>query len=295
MNAPRNKQIMDIRPLEASFGAEVTGVDLSAPLGDDGMRSLTEALYQHRVLVIRDQRLNKEQYLKFGQRWGTPIPHVLDHLRMPGFPALMAIGNTESKDKSEAVRNGTVLWHTDQSYEAVPASATMLYAIKAPVEGGETQVCNMTTAYEELAPEMKKRLASLQVAHQYGRGKLRAYEYAASPIKTSDQHEKLPTYFHPLILNHHVTGKKTLYGVGQSSYAIRGMNDNEATALLEELKDHVLQERFIYRHKYKVGDVAMWDTFQTLHSGSKIDVASCEEDSRLLWRISVRGKPDIYN
>ncbi len=129
---------MDIRPLEASFGAEVTGVDLSAPLGDDGMRSLTEALYQHRVLVIRDQRLNKEQYLKFGQRWGTPIPHVLDHLRMPGFPALMAIGNTESKDKSEAVRNGTVLWHTDQSYEAVPASATMLYAIKAPVEGGET-------------------------------------------------------------------------------------------------------------------------------------------------------------
>ena len=73
------------------------------------------------------------------------------------------------------------------------------------------------------------------------------------------------------------------------------MDDEDAVALLEKLKDHALQEKYIYRHKYKVGDVAIWDTFQTLHSGSKINVATSEKDSRLLWRISVRGKPDIYS
>ena len=72
------------------------------------------------------------------------------------------------------------------------------------------------------------------------------------------------------------------------------MEDGKAIELLEQLKDHVLQEKFIYRHKYQVGDVAIWDTFQTLHCGREIGIATREEDSRMLWRISVRGKPTIY-
>ena len=96
-------------------------------------------------------------------------------------------------------------------------------------------------------------------------------------------------------MRHHITGEKALYGVGQSSYGIKGMEDGKAVELLEQLKDHVLQEKNIYRHKCQVGDVAVWDTFQTLHSGRQIGIATCEEDSRMLWRVSVRGKPAIYN
>ena len=95
-------------------------------------------------------------------------------------------------------------------------------------------------------------------------------------------------------MRHHITGKKALYAIGQSSYGIKGMEDSKALDLLEQLKDHVLQEKYIYCHKYEVGDVAIWDTFQTLHSGRQIGIATCEEDSRMLWRISVRGKPAIY-
>ena len=208
---------------------------------------------------------------------------------------MMTVGNTDAKDQNEAVRNGTVLWHTDQSYEAVPASATMLYSIKTPRTGGETQICNMVAAYQGLDPGMKDKINGLQVAHQYGRGKLRSAEYAASPIITKKQDDQLPTFFHPLVLKHHVTGEKSLYAVGQSSYAIKGMSDGDAITLLEELKDHVLQEKYIYRHKYRIGDVAIWDTFQTMHSGTKIDVATGEPDARLLWRISVRGKPLIHH
>ena len=286
---------MDIRPLDANFGAEISGIDLNNSLSDETWRTLTDALYANRIIVIRNQNLDKETYYQFGQKLGDPIPHVLNHLRMPDYPAMMVVGNTDEKDKTEAIRNGTVLWHTDQSYEAVPASATMLHAIKVPQTGGRTQICNMVKAYEDLDDATRMRLETLQVAHQYGRGKLRPEEFRASPIMTSEQQEKLPTFYHPLVMPHPITGLKALYAVGQTSYAIKGMEDNEAIALLEQLKDHVLQEKYIYRHKYRVGDIAIWDTFQTLHSGEMIDVAKGESDARLMWRISVRGKPAIYH
>ena len=286
---------MDIRPLDANFGAEIIGIDLNNSLNDESWRILTNALYENRIIVIRNQNLDKATYFQFGQKLGEPIPHVLNHLRMPDYPAMMVVGNTDEKDKTEAIRNGTVLWHTDQSYEAVPASATMLHAIKVPQTGGRTQICNMVKAYEDLDHDTKMRLETLQVAHQYGRGKLRPEEFRASPIMTSEQQEKLPTFYHPLVMPHPITGLKALYAVGQTSYAIKGMEDNEAIALLEQLKDHVLQEKYIYRHKYRVGDIAIWDTFQTLHSGEMIDVATGESDARLMWRISVRGKPAIYH
>ena len=286
---------MDIRPLDANFGAEISGIDLNNPLNDETWRTLTDALYANRIIVIRNQNLDKETYYQFGQKLGDPIPHVLNHLRMPDYPAMMVVGNTDEKDKTEAIRNGTVLWHTDQSYEAVPASATMLHAIKVPHTGGRTQICNMVKAYEDLDDATRMRLETLQVAHQYGRGKLRPEEFRASPIMTSEQQEKLPTFYHPLVMPHPITGLKALYAVGQTSYAIKGMEDNEAIALLEQLKDHVLQEKYIYRHKYCEGDIAIWDTFQTLHSGEMIDVATSESNARLMWRISVRGKPAIYH
>jgi alpha-ketoglutarate-dependent taurine dioxygenase len=286
---------MEIRTLDSHFGAEILGIDLRDATDNDLMHALTQVLYENRVIIIRNQSFTEESYLEFGRHWGTPIPHVLDHLRMHRYPALMVVGNTEQKDQVETVRNGTALWHTDQSYEAIPASATMLYAIKVPTIGGETQICNMVAAYQELDRTVKRRLDSLEVAHQYGRGKLRSFEFMASPITTEKQQDQLPTFYHPLVMRHHITGEKALYAVGQSSYGIKGMEDDKALELLEQLKDHVLQEKYIYRHKYEVGDVAIWDTFQTLHSGRQIGIATCEENSRMLWRISVRGKPRIYS
>ena len=94
---------------------------------------------------------------------------------------------------------------------------------------------------------------------------------------------------------HDVTGRKTLYGVSGTPFAIEGMDEDEGAAILKELKRHALQERFIYRHKYRVGDIAIYDTTQTLHSGTPIEPAKDERNTRLLWRISVRGKPRVWH
>ncbi|MCH9672250.1 MAG: TauD/TfdA family dioxygenase [Gammaproteobacteria bacterium] len=284
---------MSVDELDAPFGAVVNGVDVSR-LGPGEMKTLTEVLYANRLIVLKGQSLDKAAYLRFGRSWGEPIPHVLDHMRMPGFPELLVVGNTEQKDKDNAIRNGAALWHTDQSYEAVPATATMLYSIQAPAVGGETQFCDMARAYDALSDDMKARIGSLEVAHKYGRGKLRADDLDVNPLANDDQDSRVPVIYHPLVMEHPITSRPTLYALGHGAHAIKGMSDGESAALLEELKTHVLQEAFIYRHRYEVGDIAIWDTLQTMHRATPIDYVSDADTARLLWRISVRGIPQVY-
>ena len=183
--------------------------------------------------------------------------------------------------------------HTDQSYEKVPASATMLYSIAAPEQGGETQFCDMAAAYDHLDEGTKRRIDGLRVAHKYGRGKRRKDEPPANPIVNDEQDSRVPPVYHPLVMPHPVTSRKALYALGHGAYAIEGMADAEAEALLDELKDHALEERHIYRHKYAAGDLVVWDTLQTMHAATPIGVATGKADSRLLWRISVRGRPAV--
>jgi len=283
-----------INRLNSNFGVEIRGIDLAQNRSEATLRMLAENLYQHQVIVIREQNLEKDQYLDFGRQWGTPIPHVLDHMRMEGYPEMMTVGNTEQRDRESRIRNGAALWHTDQSYEAVPASATMLYSIKAPAKGGETQFCNMHMAYEALPAERKSQLQSLKVKHKYGYGRRRPGELDVNPLINDDQDNRVPPVLHPMVMTHPVVQRKMLYALGHGAYGISDMADDQAYGLIESLKDHVLQEKFIYRHRYAVGDLVIWDTLQTMHSATPIDIPGSEQEQRLLWRISVRNKPVIY-
>lgn len=285
-------QRVSITPVDAACGAEVRGVDLARDLNDDLMLRLTTALYEHRVLVIKDQNFDQESYRRFGQQWGTPIRSVLAHMRLGGYPEMMAVGNTEEKDKSDEIRLGSGLWHTDQSYEKVPASATMLYSILVPRTGGETRFADTVAAYEALEPETQARLDTQMVSHLYGAARRREDEHAACPLVNEEQRGNVPPCKHPLVRRHPVTGHRALYAVGQSPYAIDGLPENEAQALLWNLREHCIQDRFVYTHKYAVGDLVIFDTFSTLHAASPIEVVDpAEDNARLLWRISVRGLP----
>ncbi|MEE8444538.1 MAG: TauD/TfdA family dioxygenase [Alphaproteobacteria bacterium] len=282
-----------ITPVDGPFGVEVSGLDLARGADEATMRELVAALHENRFMVIRGQSLDRDQFLAFGRHWGEPIPHVLDHLRMPGYPGMMAIGNTGKTADREEIRNGAAFWHTDQSYEAEPSSATLLYSIKAPEVGGDTLIADMFAAYDELDDYGKAGIEDLQVRHLYGAASGRDGETIAAPIINDEQAAKVPVVTHPLVRGHPVTGRKALYSVAGTPCGIEGMDQDAAEALLGKLKAHALQEKFIYRHKYAAGDVVIWDTSATLHSGTKIDAATGESDSRLLWRISVRGRPKV--
>ena len=277
----------------SSFGVEVRGVDLSQYISDETITSILDALYEHRVIVIKHQDLDEGSYLAFGRKFGTPDPHPVDHLRLAGFPEIEAVGNTQERDKDEAVRNDAAFWHTDQCYEANPASAIMLYALKIPQAGGETLIADMRSAYGDLNQGLKDRIDRLVVRHFYGSTGGRYGDTKAPPIKTIAQEDRLPPVLHPLVLRHPVTGRKSLYAVTGFTTAIDGMADEEAAALLQTLKTHALGPKYVYSHRHAAGDITIIDQFQTLHSAVPIDRATGSQDARLLWRIGIKNAPGV--
>lgn len=285
--------MIEIRPLDGPFGCAVYGLDAAAGVGPETCRKLHEALYAHRVLVVKGQSCDKDAYLAFGRQWGAPIPHVIDTSRMPGYPEMMEVGNTSKRAQNELNRNSAAFWHTDQSYDADPATVTMLYARKIPDIGGETRVVDMKAAYDDLDSATKRRIDGLTARHLYGAASGRDGEKPTAGL-TERQAAEVPATLHPLVRSHGITGERALYAVAGTAIGIDGMPEEEGQELIAALKAHCLQDKYIYEHRYEVGDIAMWDTQMTLHAAKPIDAPNGPGTERLLWRISIRGKPAVY-
>ena len=286
--------MIDLRPCAPpSFGAEIHGVDLGVGVSDEVLGAVVDALYAHRVVVIKGQRLDEARYLAFGRRLGRPTAHALDHLRMPGYPEIEPIGNVNEKDRDAALRNGAAFWHTDQAYEAEPASMIVLYAIRMPEVGGETLIADMRSAYEDLDDETRNRIDSLVVRHAYEAAQGGEGEERAIPIRSEAQRARLPPVRHYLTPPHPVTGAKCLYALTGFACGVEGLPEPEGRALLGALKAHALQARYVRRHRHEVGDVLLIDTLQTLHAAIPIEYATGAHDARLLWRLGIKGAPEV--
>ena len=282
-----------LQPLEGPFGCAAYGVDLANGVDDDQFRTLSQALYRHRVLVLKGQACDEVSYLRFGRQWGTPIQHVVDTARMAGYPDMLEVGNAGTRAPRPIRLNAAAFWHTDQSYEADVATATMLYARKVPDEGGETRILDMKAAYDGLDDVMRQRIAGLVAMHYYGATSGRDGELP-TPRLSDSQAANVPPVPHPLVRPHAVTGVPALYAIGGTAFDLVGMPTADAEVLIRALKAHCVQEKYIYAHKYEVGDVAIWDTQMTMHCAVPIGPPEGPGTERLLWRISVRGVPGIY-
>ena len=286
--------MLDLRPYATpAFGAEIHGLDLAGDLPDSLMGEILDALYAHRIVVIKNQGLDEAQYLDFGRRLGRPVAHALDHLRMPGWPEIEPIGNVNEKDRDAAVRNGAAFWHTDQSYEAEPASMIVLYALEMPEDGGETLIADMRSAWEDLDGDTRSRIGSLVVRHAYEAARGGDGEERAIPVRSQEQRARLPAVRHYLAPPHPVTRARSLYAVTGFACGVEGMDDDEAGTLLDALKAHALRPRYVRRHRHEVGDVLLIDTLQTLHAALPSEFARGAHDSRLLWRLGIKGAPKV--
>jgi taurine dioxygenase len=267
------------------MGIALTGVDLSQPLDDAAFRDVEQAFFDGQVLAIKGQRLKPEQFVAFARRFGKPEPHVIDQFHYPGHADILILSNRQKDGKPVGLADAGSYFHTDYSYLDVPARVTMLYSIETPQRGGNTLFANMYAAYDGLSDVMKQRIETFVVRHHYGnRDDLdESSRTAASPL-TGEQKGKVNWVRHRLVRTHYGTGRKALYAVSGSSFGIDGMPDDEAIQLLDELKDHALQEKYRYSHRYEVGDVVLWDDLSLLHSATLTDPSQ----PRTLWRITVK-------
>ncbi len=286
---------LSVKPLPGPFGAEIEGLDLSQPLDRDTAKELIDVFHAHKVIAIRRQKLEFEDFDRVTREFGDQKPHFLDHLRMRGHPAILMLSNMFEDGKPLGVFEGAAFWHTDVAYQDPPNSSTVVYSIKNPDAGCPTTFADCVAAYDALPETMKAFLDDKVVLHHYGnRADMDEDSPTSAERLTPEQKAAVSNVYMPLVRRHHVTGVKALYGCAGSSFGIVGMPDDEATDLLDELAAHCVQDRFTTSYDYEVGDLAAWDTFQTLHMATLQKPATGDTDSRILWRVSVTGKPPVY-
>ena len=277
--------MLHLKPLSPGFGLEAWGVDLSEPISDEAFAEIEDAFFDGQVLAFRHQQLTPRTFLAFARRFGPPEPHVIDQFHHPDDPNILILSNVEIDGEPQGLADAGTYFHTDYSYLAVPARATMLYSIEVPEVGGNTLFANQYAAYDDLPVAMKRKIDPLVAVHHYGNRHVGEGEArTAASTLSDDQKAKMPLITHPVVRRHPVTGEKALYAVSGSSYGIVGMPDDEAVALLDELAAHATQPKYLHSFVNGVGDLVIWDNASLLHCATLVD--PCH--ARTLWRITVK-------
>lgn len=280
--------MLDSRMLAPAIGSVVHDLDLSKDMSDRTMRALVDLLFDRGVLVIPGQTLSDAAYVRFARFFGKPLEFFIPEHRNPDHPEIIHIGNDPATPP--AMRDGAVHWHSDSSYEAVPGAVTMLFGKEAPDIGGETHFASTTAAYADLPEAMKRRIDGLVARHELGRAPWIEGETVPDPDRPR---RKTDAPEHPLVMTHPVMGRKGIFTSG-TAYAINGMDDAEATALIRSLREHIVKPAYRTRYKVMPGDIVLWDNFGTVHCASPIDYSSEPGKRRLLYRISTKGLPSFH-
>jgi taurine dioxygenase len=275
-----NTATMQVKPVSAAIGSEVSGVDLSQPLSDAQFRRIEQAWHDGLILLFRGQHLDEAQQVAFCERFGTLAGVLNKHTGRGTHPSVMYISNIrENGQLIGALPDGEMFFHSDQCYVEQPAMATMLYAMEIPSKGGDTLFANMYKAYDTLPDELKKKLDGLTAEN--------VYDYEASgTTRGSKIKEGVKHFAHPVIRTHPVTKRKALYVNRLMSDHIVGMPIGESNEILNFLFDHAEKPEFVYAHQWKVGDLILWDNRCSLHARSDFDAS----ERRKLRRITVLGE-----
>jgi taurine dioxygenase len=270
-----------VKRLGPQIGAEIQGVDVKT-LDDAGFAAIYRAWLDHNVVVLPGQQLELDDFLRYSRRFGVVHPHPSKSTRHPEVPEITVLGvNKFGPDGAldQAIyRRGAEGWHTDGAYDQEPFKATQLYALAVPSRGGDTLFASMYAAYEALPPRLKARLDGRRGVFTYG-GRRKA-----TALLNPEDRDWTPVV-HPIIRTHPETGRKALYFDPGKILAIEGLEADESDALIDELTDRMIQPEGEYRHRWRKGDVVIWDNRCSYHKAAG-DYPP--EEDRIHWRVSIK-------
>ena len=274
---------ISIRQLGHGFTGEVTGVDCRKPLSADEVAAIHAGMDQYAVLVFRDQKLSDGEQLQFTlhlgvieeTRGGTPghIHFRTDREvrklgpRIKDFSNIDASGKPLSTDsRAYMFKLADQLWHSDSSFNAIPASYSLLSGRSVTSWGGNTEFADMRAAYDALDNRLKEEIEDLVCLHSnmYSRGKLGLTEF------TDDERIVFQPVRQRLVRRHPVTGRKSLF-LSAHAGEIEGMSLPQARMLLIDLTEFATREEFVYSHVWRINDFVMWDNRSTMHRGRRFD------------------------
>jgi len=280
-----------IRQIHPVFVGEVSGVDIKGPLSREAIAAIEAGMDRYAVLVFRDQAVSDDEQMAFTRNFGAienarggNVTKEEDKRLATGMNDVSNLGKDGrplAHDSRQRLFNlGNLLWHSDSSFRAIPAKYSLLSARVLNPKGGDTEFADMRAAYDALDQDSKAEIENLVCEHSlmFSRGSLGFVDY------TEEEKQLFKPVRQRLVRTHPVNGRRSLY-LSSHAGSIIGKPTPEARILLNDLKEHATQSRFVYVHKWKLNDLVMWDNRQTMHRGRRYD----ESQPRDVRRTTVAG------
>jgi len=282
---------VEIHPFEAALGAEIRGVDLSKPLSPEDRDAIYAAWLDNLVLLFRGQTLSDAQLIAFSRNFGdlefppTRLLKLKNRIDQKDDipPEINVISNVKENGKPIGqLGAGEAAWHTDSGFVAEPPKGSILYSIEVPENAGNTSFLNMYVAYETLADELKAQIQGRRAKHDP--------TYTSAGVRRADFDEvtdvsKSPGPLHPIVRTHPETKRPVLYLGRRLNAYVDGLPVPESEALLEDIWAHTMQPKFVYEHRWKAGDVLMWDNRCVMHRREAFD----DSTRRVMHRTQLKG------
>jgi len=283
---------LTVKNLNAPLGAEIGGIDLSGPTTSSDLETIEGVWRERLVVVFHGQKLSDPQLVALSNHFGEldpPGPNPYGQPFLKDHPELNVISNVVENGKPIGnLGDGEAVWHADMTYVDVPPKAAMLHSLEVPPPeaGGNTYFANMFAAYDALSADLKKAAAGKIAVHDASTnsaGMLRkGYKQVTDVRQTVGAR-------HPLIRTEPLSGRKALFlGRRPNAYVI-GMDVDESEALLDALWAHATQPRFTLCHRWKVGDLLMWNNLSVLHRRDPFD----PKTRRIMHRSQIKGNERI--
>jgi len=272
---------VNLRPLSEHVGVEAVGIDLNT-VEDQGFGALRKAVAERGVLFVRNQEMTPEQHIAFARRWGgIDINNYFP--ANGGHPEIAEVRKSETQTTN--IGGG---WHTDHSYDQVPAMGSILLARETPPTGGDTLFASLGAAYDALSDDLKSQIENLRAVHSadhvYSADGVYAKTDLAGDLKG---HDVRTMAVHPVVIHHPVTGRKILYVNPAFTLHFEGWTRVDSMPLLYELYAVALRKEFHCRLSWALGSIAIWDNRSTWHFANN----DYQGHRRLMHRITISGVP----
>jgi len=275
---------MEVVKLGPRIGAEIRGVDVKA-LDDAAFVPIYQAWLDHNVIVVPGQELTIDDFLTYSRRFGRIEPHPSKSTRHPDYPEITMLGvnkyDADGKLIQAVYRRGAEGWHTDGAYDDIPFKATQLYGVAIPSRGGNTLFSDMYAAYDALPERLKSKLEGKRGGFVYGG------RFGQTALLNPEDRNKPPA-MHLLLPTHPESGRRSLYFDPGKILFIEGLEKSESDDVIEELTERMIQPDAEFHHKWRIGDIVIWDNRCSVHKAAG-DYPP--EEDRIHWRVSIK-QPD---
>ncbi len=276
-----------VTPLSRHIGAEIGEVDIASGLTDRQFEEIHRAFVEHSVIFFRDQNISPDQHIAFAERWGT--------INVNRFFQPVESHPIIAEVRKEPDQNSNIgsSWHTDHTYDQIPAMGSILYAREVPSLGGDTIFSSMYAAYEDLSAGLKQTLRGMRAEHssRHAFGHTAYSDLDKKDIKDingrlGNAEAATQDATHPVIIKHPLSGKPSLYVNGDFTIKFEGWSKLESQPLLDYLYQHAQQNEFTYRFSWRRGSMAVWDNRATHHCA----LNDYQGEFRLMHRITIEGE-----